>query len=209
MTTVRNLNLFEEDRTEEGKSKSKKLASEVFGKATVKTETKTVNEDTSEDSAVKTEDVKNEKKTEEESKPEEEVKTEKESRFNLDKFKKLEVKANTEDKNEEEKMETEEIEEFNEYSSDEEDDDEGDDNEDVAEAISENEDGGFDIEFVMPKFISEKPKSKTEKSSEGKSKKEDEINDFFINEGEQYNQSDDEKEDDDSSSEEEEGGGKI
>ena len=43
MTTVRNLNLFEEDRTEEGKSKSKKLASEVFGKATVKTETKTRN----------------------------------------------------------------------------------------------------------------------------------------------------------------------
>ena len=213
MTTLRNLNLFEEDRTEEGKSKSKKLASEVFGKATVKTETKTVTEGTPEDSAVKTENVKNEKKTEEDSQPEEEVKTEKESRFNLDKFKKLEVKANTEDKdedkNEEEKMETEEIEEFNEYSSDEEDGDEGDDNEDVAEAISENEDGGFDIEFVMPKFISEKPKSKTEKSSEGKSKKEDEINDFFINEGEQYNQSDDEKEDDDSSSEEEEGGGKI
>ena len=42
MTVERNLNLFEEDRTEEGKSKSKKLASEVLGKATVKTETSDV-----------------------------------------------------------------------------------------------------------------------------------------------------------------------
>ena len=194
-------------------------------KATVKTETN-VTENTPGGSAVKTEKVKNEElhlKTEEDnSKPEDVVKTEdkksNDSRFNLDKFKKLEVKANTEDKDEDEKMETEEpeeIEDFNEYSSDEEDGDDGDGDadEDVAEAISENEDGGFDIEFVMPKFISEKSKKEEKKSNEDrnrKSKPDEEINDFFINEGEQYNQSEDEKEENDSSSdEEEEGGGKI
>jgi len=215
----RNLNLFEEDRTQEGKSKSKKLASEVFGKATVKTETKEVTEDLSE--ADKTDNVKTEK-TEEDGKSEKGVKTEdkketNESRFNMDKFKKLEEKANTQDKDEEEKMETEEIEDFNEYSSDEENDGEDDDDNDEgndAGEISENEDGGYDIEFVMPKFISEKPKTKKEekkskKSKEGKAKPEEEINDFFINEGEDYNQSDEEnnlKIDEGSSSEEEEGG---
>ena len=212
MTIERNLNLFEEDRTEEGKSKSKKLASEVLGKATVKTETSDVAQGAaSGSSAVKTTNVKKEKSEEV---PEEVpvVKTEdkkegNDSRFNMDKFKKLEEKAKTEDGDEVEKMETEEIEDFNEYSSDE-DEEEGED-EDVAAEISENEDGGFDIEFVMPKFISEKPKSKNEgkkKSEEGKMKPEEEINDFFINEGEQYNQSDEEKDDEDSSSEDEEGG---
>ena len=214
MTVERNLNLFEENRTEEGKSKSKKLASEVLGKATVKTETSDVAKDAaSGSSAVKTENAK--KETSEDNEVPEEVapvKTEdkkegNDSRFNMDKFKKLEEMAKTEDGNEVEKMETEEIEDFNEYSSDE-DEEEGED-EDVAAEISENEDGGFDIEFVMPKFISEKPKSKNEgkkKSEEGKMKPEEEINDFFINEGEQYNQSDEEKDDEDSSSEDEEGG---
>ena len=213
MTIERNLNLFEEDRTEEGKSKSKKLSSEVLGKARVKkTETSDVAQGAaSGSSAVKTTNVKKEKSEEV---PEEVpvVKTEdkkegNDSRFNMDKFKKLEEMAKTEDGNEVEKMETEEIEDFNEYSSDE-DEEEGED-EDVAAEISENEDGGFDIEFVMPKFISEKPKSKNEgkkKSEEGKTKPEEEINDFFINEGEQYNQSDVEKDDEDSSSEDEEGG---
>ena len=211
MTIERNLNLFEEDRTEEGKSKSKKLASEVLGKATVKTETKEVAEDAaSGSSAVKTENVKKETSEVPEEVPVVKTEDKKEgndSRFNMDKFKKLEEKAKTEDGNEVEKMETEEIEDFNEYSSDE-DEEEGED-EDVAAEISENEDGGFDIEFVMPKFISEKPKSKNEgkkKSEEGKMKPEEEINDFFINEGEQYNQSDEENNDEDSSSEDEEGG---
>lgn len=214
MTIGRNLNLFEENRTEEGKSKSKKLASEVLGKATVKTETKEL---TLGSSAVKTEDVKKESKnTEENTESEDKVKTEdkNEGRFNMDKFKKLEEKANTEDRDEDEKMETEEIEDFKEYSSDEDEEDEDVKTEDMAAEISENEDGGYDIEFVMPKFISEKPKSKNEgklkESLEGKSKqKEEEVNDFFINEGEQYNQSDEENEaGEDSSSDDEEGGGK-
>ena len=217
MTIGRNLNLFEENRTEEGKSKSKKLASEVLGKATVKTETKELAKDASGSSAVKTEDVKKESKnTEENTESEDKVKTEdkNEGRFNMDKFKKLEEKANTEDRDEDEKMETEEIEDFKEYSSDEDEEDEDVKTEDMAAEISENEDGGYDIEFVMPKFISEKPKSKNEgklkESLEGKSKqKEEEVNDFFINEGEQYNQSDEENEaGEDSSSDGEEGGGK-
>jgi len=128
------------------------------------------------------------------------------NRFSLDKFeslkKKTEVKESDDrvrDESEEEKeadvAETKEVEEFNEYSSDDDGEDNDSDQEPATPAENDDDDNGYDIEFVMPKFL-QKETHKAESPSNSKSNS----NDFFIeNEADKYAQSgdeDDEKDED-------------
>lgn len=188
----RNLNLFEEDRTVTGESKSKKLTKEVL-----KNEKKIQEERMNTINAGRKDDEIKDSMKSESDKP-----STNDNRFSMDAFNKIEEKIKSETiqpPKEQLKSAKEEPDEFNEYSSDEDDEDQ-DENEENE--ISENEEGGFDIEFVMPKFLSEK---KTEKNEKSEMKSLDgEVNDFFINEGEAYNEPEDEQSD--SSSEEEDDG---
>merc|ERR1711935_1003166 len=140
--------------------------------------------------------------------PKEEEKTSNKevNRFSLDKFeslkKKTEVKESDDrvrDESEEEKeadvAETKEVEEFNEYSSEDDGEDNDSDQEPATPAENDDDDNGYDIEFVMPKFL-QKETHKAESPSNSKSNS----NDFFIeNEADKYAQSgdeDDEKDED-------------
>merc|ERR1711935_683345 len=129
------------------------------------------------------------------------------NRFSLDKFeslkKKTEVKESddrvrdeSEEEKEEDVAETKEVEEFNEYSSDDDAVDNDSDQEPATPAENDDDDNGYDIEFVMPKFL-QKETHKAESPSNSKSNS----NDFFIeNEADKYAQSgdeDDEKDEDD------------
>ena len=82
-----------------------------------------------------------------------------------------------------------------EYSSEEESEDEV---EEEAE-ISENEDGGFDITFKLPDYLSKKP----EKTAKEDNKKVTDQNDFFINVAQEYNSENEADAGNDESSEDE------